>query len=42
MYYWLSGRSADFHLMGGQGWPIQARFIGGPYGYPGEVTNRRD
>ena len=43
MYYWLCGRSADFHLMGGQGWPIQARFLGGtPYGYPGEVTNRRD
>jgi hypothetical protein len=42
MYYWLCGRSADFHLMGGQGWPIQARFLGGPYGYPGDVTNRRD
>jgi len=42
MYYWLCGRSADFHLMGGQGWPIPGRFLGGSYGYPGEVTNRRD
>jgi len=42
MYYWLCGRSAEFHLMGGQGWPIPAHFIGGPYGYPGDVTNRRD
>jgi hypothetical protein len=42
MYYWLCGRSAEFHLMGGQGWPIPGRFIEGSYGYPGEVTNRRD
>jgi len=42
MYYWLCGRSSEFHLMGGQGWPIPGRFLGGSYGYPGEVTNRRD
>jgi len=42
MYFWLCGRSAEFHLMGGQGWPIPGHFIGGSYGYPGDVTNRRD
>lgn len=42
MFFWLSGRASEFHLMGGQGWPLPANHIGGPYGYPGEPTNRRD
>jgi hypothetical protein len=41
MYFWLSGQSAEFYLMGGQGWPIPGNFVGGSYGYPGEPTNRR-
>lgn len=42
MYYWLAGQSEAFHLMGGQGWPVPANFENGPYGFPGEPTNRRD
>ncbi|MEP7359839.1 MAG: phytanoyl-CoA dioxygenase family protein [Anaerolineales bacterium] len=42
MYYWLLGRSQDFHFMGGQGWPTPGNYVGGPYGYPGEATNFRD
>jgi hypothetical protein len=42
MYFWLCGRSSEFHLMGGQGWPIPGRFLGGSYAYPGEVGNLRD
>jgi len=42
MFFWLSGRAQDYHLMGGQGWPLPANFDGGPYGYPGDATNRRD
>jgi hypothetical protein len=41
MYFWLSGRMDEFHLMGGQGWPVPGNFVGGAYGYPGEPTNRR-
>ena len=26
---------------GGQGWPIPANHLDGPYGFPGEVTNWR-
>ena len=42
MYFWLCGRSADFHLMGGQGWPVPANFQDGAYGFPGEATSLRD
>jgi hypothetical protein len=34
MFFWLSGRSADFRLMGGQGWPIPANFEKRAYGFP--------
>ena len=42
MYFWLSGRAADYHVMCGQGWPMPANYESGPYGYPGELTNLRD
>jgi hypothetical protein len=42
MFFWLSGRAAEFNLMGGQGWPLPANHFNGPYGYPGDPTNRRD
>jgi hypothetical protein len=40
LYFWLCGRAGAFHLMGGQGWPIPGNFLEGPYGFPGEATNR--
>ncbi len=42
MFFWLSGRASEYHLMGGQGWPVPATHLEGPYGYPGDLTNRRD
>lgn len=42
MFFWLSGRIDDFHFMGGQGWPVPGNHLpGGPYGFPGDVTNQR-
>jgi len=41
MYFWLAGRAHDFHVMGGQGWPMPANYQDGPYGYPGEPTSLR-
>jgi hypothetical protein len=40
MFFWLCGRSDEFKLMGGQGWPIPARFLEGPYGFPNTPTSR--
>jgi hypothetical protein len=37
MFFWLCGQSDQFHLMGGQGWPVPARFMEKPYGYPGDA-----
>jgi hypothetical protein len=34
MCYWLSGKSNEFRLIGGQGWPIPANFMDQPYGFP--------
>jgi hypothetical protein len=43
MFFWLSGREADFHLMGGQGWPVPANHLDGVfYGFPGDATSFRD
>ena len=42
LFFWLSGRAQEYHIMGGQGWPLPANHLDGPYGFPGEVTNRRD
>jgi hypothetical protein len=34
MFFWLCGKSKDFRLMGGQGWPVPANFMDRPYGAP--------
>jgi Phytanoyl-CoA dioxygenase (PhyH) len=36
MFYWLSGESEEFRLIGGQGWPIAHHWDNGrkPYGFP--------
>ncbi len=34
MLFWLCGKSSEFHLMGGQGWPVPAKFMDKPYGVP--------
>jgi hypothetical protein len=38
MFYWLCGKSDEFRLIGGQGWPIAVRWNDGrtPYGFPSE------
>ena len=38
MFYWLSGKSDEFRLIGGQGWPIPANFMDQPYGFPPGVV----
>jgi hypothetical protein len=40
MFFWLCGRADEFKLMGGQGWPIPAHFLEGPYGFPNTPTSR--
>ncbi len=34
MFFWLCGMDEKFHTMGGQGWPMPAKFEERPYGYP--------
>jgi len=34
MFFWLCGKIDEFRLMGGQGWPIPAKFMDRPYGVP--------
>ena len=41
MFFWLSGQSSQFQLMGGQGWPLPANWNEKPLGFPGELTARR-
>ena len=42
MFFWLCGKSDEFHTMGGQGWPMSAalghHYIDRSMGYPGEPT----
>ena len=40
LFFWLCGKADEFKLMGGQGWPLPANFIEGPYGFPGAPTAR--
>ena len=42
MFFWLKGEIDNFHLMGGQGWPIPGKFLEGQYGYPGGIGSLRD
>ena len=42
MYYLAVRPVGNFHLMGGQGWPIPGTWLDGAYGFPGEPTNMRD
>jgi len=38
LYAWLCGMYDDFHLMGGQGWPLPPhRWLGEPYGVPARL-----
>ncbi|MAG35694.1 MAG: hypothetical protein CL878_05545 [Dehalococcoidia bacterium] len=41
MYFWLSGKSSEFQLMGGQGWPVPGKRSTKPLGFPGQLTGRR-
>jgi hypothetical protein len=41
MFFWLCGRSDEFRLMGGQGWPMPANYNDRSYGYPGDVGSVR-
>jgi hypothetical protein len=38
MFFWLSGTSDRFRVLGGQGWPTPANFLDKPYGFPQEET----
>jgi hypothetical protein len=40
MFFWLCGRSHEFKVMGGQGWPIPGNFLGERYGFPNSPTAR--
>jgi len=42
MFFWLKGEINNFHLMGGQGWPIPGNFLEEQYGYPGGIGSLRD
>jgi hypothetical protein len=40
MFFWLCGKSDEFRLMGGQGWPMPANHLDRPYGFPARTTQR--
>jgi hypothetical protein len=42
MFFWLKGEIDNFHLMGGQGWPIPGKFLEDQYGYTGGIGSLRD
>ena len=42
MFFWLSGRHAEYQFMGGQGWPAPAiRRDMQRLGYPGDIVDKR-